>query len=68
MATITGPVLSAACGAWRDFNGDNAHGHCTGAVNLPAPDDVCQCRCHNDTLGHEDGCDLRHRDAARCTC
>jgi hypothetical protein len=38
---------SAACGAWIDFDGDNAHRYCTGEVLLPPPDDVCDCECHS---------------------
>lgn len=41
-------VLSAACGAWRGFDGKPAHSDCTGKVNLPAPDDVCGCECHQE--------------------
>jgi hypothetical protein len=47
MATKTRGSLSAACGAWRNLAGtDNAHEDCTGRVNLPPPDDVCTCHCH----------------------
>lgn len=49
MPNLTGPNLSAACGAWRNLAGDdNAHEHCTGAVSLPAPLDRCECHCHQE--------------------
>lgn len=45
---------SAACGAWKDFDGEPAHSHCTGSVALPSPDDRCTCSCHNEAEGVSD--------------
>jgi hypothetical protein len=38
---------SAACGAWRNSDGSNAHRYCDGSVMLPAPRDKCSCPCHS---------------------
>lgn len=36
-------AVSSACGAWTD-----GHGFCLGTVALPAPDDICECPCHDE--------------------